>query len=1077
MIQRSFIGGEVAPEMLARIDDPRVQNGAALLRNMQVTTQGVAYKRPGRRFVNKCRAGHTSPVRVISYRVSSSQTVGVEMGTGNFRFHTARAPIVFTSIRNVSAVSIANDTITFAKAHGWLNDDRVRVVEITGSGAVPTGVSESTSYYAVVIDTHTIKLSTTPGGGAIVDITGTGSGTIIATDSSTMPADYASPKTVTAGSTVTNEFTFASAHNISTGDQVYLNAFVGGSVPTLIAGQVWYARATASDKITLHPSVADAQAATNTVIIALFTSAAMRKNYPQGSIVLWPGAGKGFFYCHASPNDDPIPVSDPPSATNRWYRMPDTGEYEIPTPYDNSDTFQITYDQDENVLTLAHRDYAPRQLRLSGSTWTLTTVTFGPALAAPVLSSGVASRGTGFSLIEATVASPALFKSTLDINGIANYDVVFLSNNAGTQAAIGTNIVGFTTNTFYRFFKVDDDQFNLLDVGSMTKLNNTGSAAVIASDVRLHQALLSAELSHVYQVTAVDANGRESLPSNTITMSNNLLIDGAFNEFSWTAVTGAARYRVYKKKQGIFGLIADTELAGPAFRDDNIDPDLTFNLPTQDTSLSGSDHPGAVGHFEQRCAFGGTTLFPQGIWLTPTGTNSELSFHIPVQDTDRVQVQLSVGRRVDIRHIVSFGHLVILSDGAEMRMTPLNSDALTPSSASVRPQSFVGCSYVRPQTGNSTIVFAAARGGHVFDMGFRQEAGGFITNDICLRATHLFDDRQVLDSAYISAPQSSLWFVSSTGQVLGCTYVPEEQIVAWHQHDTDGVVESTTSVGDPGDDVESLLVVTKRTINGVTERFVECSTRERLTGVDAFFVDAGLSFDGRTTNYSGTPTVTIQNGFNWGPDDVLTVETSVPMFRAADVGALLRVTSGGVTFTLTVLGFTDALHVTARVDKTLPVALRNTATTAWEVARSSFTGLAHLEGKSIRGLADGAPFTATVSNGGFTLASPAAVVHAGLGYTAEIRTVPIIAQIDSATQGMKKNVVRAVMRMASTAPFTMGFTGERTVPVRSTDIIDGVARVPLGSNWNELGQVTILQEDPLPLTIVGATLEVAVSGY
>lgn len=76
----------------------------------------------------------------------------------------------------VSAVDTSADTLTLT-GHGFSSNDPVRVVLATGA-AVPSGLSTTTVYYAIVADADTVQLSTSSGPGAAVNITGTGSGGI-----------------------------------------------------------------------------------------------------------------------------------------------------------------------------------------------------------------------------------------------------------------------------------------------------------------------------------------------------------------------------------------------------------------------------------------------------------------------------------------------------------------------------------------------------------------------------------------------------------------------------------------------------------------------------------------------------------------------------------------------------------------------------------------------------------------------------------------------------------------------------------------------------------------------------------
>lgn len=266
----------------------------------------------------------------------------------------------------------------------------------------------------------------------------------------------------------------------------------------------------------------------------------------------------------------------------------------------------------------------------------------------------------------------------------------------------------------------------------------------------------------------------------------------------------------------------------------------TFGAPT----LTGLDYPGAVSYFEQRRCFAGTKLYPQNIWMTRSGTESNMSYSLPVRDDDRIAVRVAARESNTIQHIVPLSQLILLTSAAEWRVTSINSDAITPTSISVKPQSYVGSSAVQPCIINNSLVYCAARGGHVRELGYSWQSNGFVTNDLALRAAHLFDTFSLSDMAFSKAPIPILWFVSSTGKLLGFTYVPEQQVGAWHQHDTvNGAFESCACVAEGAEDV--LYVVVRRTINGETKRYVErLATRLFSSLEEACFVDASVTVTG-----------------------------------------------------------------------------------------------------------------------------------------------------------------------------------------------------------------------------------------
>lgn len=223
---------------------------------------------------------------------------------------------------------------------------------------------------------------------------------------------------------------------------------------------------------------------------------------------------------------------------------------------------------------------------------------------------------------------------------------------------------------------------------------------------------------------------------------SNLFETGCTNFISWDAVSGATRYRVYKLQGGIYGYIGET--GGLSIVDDNIAPDLGVTPPTYETDFnSAGNYPAAVSYYEQRRCFAGTILEPQKIWMTRSGTESDMSYSLPIKDDDRIAFRVAAREANTIRHIIPLTQLLLLTSAAEWRVTSVNSDAITPSTISVRPQSYVGSSNVQPVVINNTLVYASSRGGHVRECGYNWQAQGFITGTFqlerltCLTHTQL----------------------------------------------------------------------------------------------------------------------------------------------------------------------------------------------------------------------------------------------------------------------------------------------------------------------------------------------------
>lgn len=259
------------------------------------------------------------------------------------------------------------------------------------------------------------------------------------------------------------------------------------------------------------------------------------------------------------------------------------------------------------------------------------------------------------------------------------------------------------------------------------------------------------------------------------------------------------------------------------------------------------DYPQCIAYFEQRRVFAATPNQPQAIWMTKTGTESDLSYRIPIRDDDRIAFKIASRERHEIRHIVPLNRLLVLTEAGEWVVASVNSDAITPTSVQLKSQSFIGANMVEPQIVNNSVLYCASRGGHVRELGYNYQAGGYITGDLSLRCAHLFDYYSVMDSALSRAPYPIAWFVSSSGALLGLTYVPDQQIGAWHEHTTDGRFESVTSVAEG--DIDAVYCVISRTINGTTKRFIERMHDRQIKDIsDSFFVDCGGKYEGEPTN-------------------------------------------------------------------------------------------------------------------------------------------------------------------------------------------------------------------------------------
>jgi len=411
-----------------------------------------------------------------------------------------------------------------------------------------------------------------------------------------------------------------------------------------------------------------------------------------------------------------------------------------------------------------------------------------------------------------------------------------------------------------------------------------------------------------YATTYIIADGvTESLASSIVYVNNILSLAGNYNEITPAATAGAIRYNIYKLRAGVLAYLGSTVPGGPPVRDNNIIPDSDKTPPENAFTLNGSvnNYPSAVTYHEQRRWFAGTNLEPQTMWATRSGTSSNLTSSLSVQDDDAMKFSIRARQQNAIRHLLPLSDLIALTVGGEFRIFADNSPAITPAALSVKSQGYTGSSEVQPALTSGSILYVQSLGARIRELAYDWQRQAFASEDVSIMAPHLFDGYTITDMAFVRVPLQSLWAVRSDGALLGMTYVPEQQVYAWHHHHTDGFFESVTVVSEGSED--ALYAVVRRTVNGRSVRYIErLQTRVLVNQSDSFYVDSGLT-------YSGTP-VTALSGL-WH----LEGET-VQVLTDGAVHPLRTVTGGAITLEYAAAKASVGLAYTTDL-RTLPLAL------------------------------------------------------------------------------------------------------------------------------------------------------------
>ena len=996
---------------------------------------------------------------------------------GYVRIHVNGATLLWGTPRNVSAIDFTTDVISFDGEHGFAADDEVRFIEtkrLDASSTLPSPLTQTTVYYVRVVDARRIELAATPGGAKIAL---TENGSVDGTEVFRIWLDADVPQTYRTGQveatpgaidTGADTITFSAAHDFVDGQRVRFGTT--GTPPTSSPA---FSTSTDYYVIVVSPTVIQIEETVGGGAIDLLTPGSAgtitaHALYDNGTLVFQDAPSGGFFYANGD-----VGKNLPPNTWRQWHRMGDAGEFEFDHAIDENALFEFTYAQSNDVISIAHNRADTRSIKRFGALdWRNDPIVFESAIGTPTVAPSVTvDRGQFINVTDISNSSGSVVDvTTANHHLLQPGDIVSTDHSVPPATAIKNEYwviksdgLGSVT---CRLATPDGKE----DPGLITGSTSARLYYVPGLGIPASSGVADHDNTQTYVYTAVDELNVETEASPETAVTNNLAVSGSYNEVTITAVDGAARYNIYKKESGLFGYVGQVEEDGSSlydFLDRNIAPDLGRSLPIQEGD------PGAVsaiGYFDQRRLFGGTLPLPLTVWMSRVGTESDLSYSVPIKPDDRIKFVIAARSRAKVRHFASLDQLVILTDEVEFRVTPVNDDAITPESVSVRPQSYIGSSPATPVIVNNLVVFAANRGGHMRELGYQREALGYVTGDLSLRAAHLFDTFEIKDMAFQKSPYPMVWAVSTSGKLLCMTYVPEERLRSWHQHTTAaGSFESTAAIAEGDED--TVYAVTQRTAGGESIRSVECMAPQRFGGLlpSAFFVDSGLTADLANSSTKVVRVEAAGTGYVLGAE-VNLISTS-HLFRTdgSDVGDLLTVSTGEVEIT----SVTDSMNAIGRVVQLIPAAVQNVATADWAWKRKTFSGLDHLAGETVSVLADGVPTVAVVSaSGGLTLTTAATIVHVGLPIGATMRTLPMTAGVEGGGQGRTRNPSDIWIKVEDSAGgFAGGILNQLSPTGLTTNALQSrVVDVSTRGEWDE-GQVYIQQSLPLPLTVVSITID------
>ena len=589
----------------------------------------------------------------------------------------------------------------------------------------------------------------------------------------------------------------------------------------------------------------------------------------------------------------------------------------------------------------------------------------------------------------------------------------------------------------------------------------------------------SSTKTYRYKITAIKDNTyEESIPS---AVSNDVIASveagwlvGEKIILSWGAVAGAVEYNIYKEINGVFAYAGVT--SNTSFEDNNIDPDLTTCVPIYKNPFVGEGNfPACVNYFQQRIMFANTKNKPNFLYSSQTALFNNFNTQRPLIATNAVTTKLYDGKMNAIKDLVSTDDLVVLAADAEWRVNGADGIFQATPVPVAKKQSSWGSSDLMPIYSGDMILFVSSGKNKIRDLEYNYAFDKYKGNDLTYLANHLFKRKRIIDWAYSKEPDSIIWCVMSDGTLNGLTYNPEQQILGWHHHETDGKFESVTVVREGYEDIPYFVI--KRNINGTVKRYIErMKSRIIDNAKDGFFVDCGLAYNAYENTTDNLLTLSALTGS-------ITLTAASSIFTASMVGNTVNTIdeSGVIVGQAKITTFTNATHVTATVEKDFESLTFEGK--YWGVQVDALGGLNHLEGKEVIILADGGVIEGkTVSSGSVSLGSNAGInreaakITVGLPYEFELKTLNFEGD---GTQGARKilNAVNIKVDNSREDFTVLGIDGVAVdLDERSMESINDAGHLTSGdlmcyprAEAKTGVYVHIKQPLPLPITILSLT--------
>lgn len=779
--------------------------------------------------------------------------------------------------------------------------------------------------------------------------------------------------------------------------------------------------------------------------------------------------------------------------------------YEIATTYTQNEIFDVIVQQQGRTLYLWHSAHPTAQLVWTSDTsWELSDVVFSPPVTyedgytpnTTITPAATTGSGVNFTSGVALFLAADVGRQILNLSGTG---IAVITSISSTTVAVCDIIEAFPSTSAISAgnWKIDlspvcDLTPSGIRVGSIINLSATKSGeleyfpsstvtpgATTGAGVTFTAASSVFLSGHVNkEIHNISGPGKATITAYTsgtqvtCTITENFTDTQAIGQGNWKLINEIGCFRssdigrYVLINNGVCEITAITSaVIAKAIVLKGLDDSSQSSFWSLEEELWTADngYPGTGLLHQERLFSANIDLRPTQIWGSEIGIFESMG--VGSNDTDAVDFKITAKDTSQISWLAAIrGQLAVGTTAAEITVDSGNSAAsITPTQIQQQPRGSKGSLHQQPISLDDELIYIHKSRTKIQSFKFDYNIDNYISEDLTFLAEHL-PKPGVKELCYVQDPDRNIFAVLDDGSMLVCTYIKEQQVNAWCKYTTQGAFESVNYITDSSGD--QVYVIVKRTVNGVTKRYVEVFDRSsgynNLDGFsDSYITQSNPINIVGITNANPCVVTATAHGFTDG--DVV---------RMFDVGGMTQVEGqiykvvNATTDTFELQDETDASYIDS--------SSYGVYTSGGQVYRlfTVVSGLSHLEGMVVQIKADGATHEdKTVSGGQITLDRRAYETTVGLSYTWRGKIPNIEFDLgEGSQQGQQVRWVNPIVRLLDSALPTLN---GMLHPSRyaddlldaSTDLVTGDFTYP-GTTWSNSSELTFESSYPLPCTLV-----------